>query len=101
MSEENQSSNLDVSDLDNLMRAVKHAHSKGGAYTMEEAAQLFPVVKRVEAWLEAYNSQLEAAEAVEKAKTMPMPKEPASAPTSVAEADALKTKQVKTKKQKK
>ncbi len=74
MNEENQSSPLDVSDLDNMMRAVKHAHTRG-AYTMEEVAQLFPVVQRVEAWLVAYQKQLEIAEV---AKTMPMPKEETS-----------------------
>ncbi len=97
MSEENQSSSLDVSDLDNMLRAVKHAHSKG-AYSMEEVAQLFPVVQRVEAWLEAYKSQLEAAEV---AKTMPMPEvaEPEVAESEVAEEP--KKKQAKTKKQKK
>lgn len=67
MSEEEQiSSTLDVSDLDNMLRAVKHAHTKG-AYTMEEVSQLFPVVQRVEAWLKAYKSQLEAT------TTEPMP----------------------------
>ncbi len=92
MSEENQSSTLEVSDLDNMLRAVKHAHTRG-AYTMEEVAQLFPVVQRVEGWLEAYKSQLEATEV---AKTMPMPEveEP-----EVAEEP--KKKQVKTRKQKK
>ena len=93
MNEENQSSTLDVSDLDNMMRAVKHAHTRG-AFTMEEVAQLFPVVQRVEAWLEAYKSQLEAAEV---AKTMPMP-EVESEPEV---AEEPKKKQVKTKKQKK
>lgn len=64
MNEETVSSSLDVSDLDNMLRAVKHAHTRG-AYTMEEVSQLFPVVQRVEAWLLAYKSQLEA--------TTPMP----------------------------
>lgn len=98
MNEEEQNPpTLDVNDLDNMLRAVKHAHSRG-SYTMEEVAQLFPVVQRVEAWLEAYKSQLEAS------TTMPMPvaeeaeEEPAS---TIAEIDAQKTKKAKTKKQKK
>lgn len=90
MKEENQSSTLDVSDLENMLRAVKHAHTKG-TYTMEEVAQLFPVVQRVEIWLEVYKSQLEAAEV---AKTMPMPED-----TPVATKE--EKKQAKTKKQKK
>ncbi len=93
MSEENQST-LDVSDLDNLMRAVKHAHAKG-AYTMEEVAQLFPVVQRVESWLETYKSQLEASEVANK--TMPMPE----AKTEPEVTEEPKKKQAKTKKQKK
>ena len=87
MSEEQQSS-LDVADLDNMLRAVKHAHSKN-AYSMEEVAQLFPVVQRVEVWLKAYKNQLEAT-------TMPMPEAEES---EVAEEQ--KKKQAKTKKQKK
>ncbi len=90
MSEE-QTSSLDVSDLDNMLRAVKHAHTRG-AYTMEEVAQLFPVVQRVEAWLEAYKSQLEAS------TTMPMPE--AAAEEEPAE-EPKKKKTAKTKKQKK
>ena len=67
MAEENQTSTpLDVADLDNMLRAVKHAHGKN-AYSMEEVAQLFPVVQRVEAWLIAYQKQLQATE------TQPMP----------------------------
>ncbi len=93
MSEENQSSTLDVSDLDNMMRAVKHAHAKG-AYTMEEVAQLFPVVQRVESWLETYKSQLEASEV---AKTMPMPE----VETEPEVTEEPKKKHTKTKKQKK
>ncbi len=90
--EEQTTSSLDVSDLDNMLRAVKHAHTRG-AFTMEEVAQLFPVVQRVEAWLEAYKNQLEAT------TTMPMPA--AEEPTTIAEMDAEKTKKAKTKKQKK
>ena len=90
MSEE-QTSSLDVSDLDNMLRAVKHAHTRG-SYTMEEVAQLFPVVQRVEKWLEAYKSQLEAT------STMPMP-EAEKVEEPVAEEPKKKT--AKTKKQKK
>ncbi len=89
MSEE-QTSSLDVSDLDNMLRAVKHAHTRG-SFTMEEVAQLFPVVQRVEKWLEAYKSQLEAS------STMPMPE----AETSEPIAEEPKKKTAKTKKQKK
>lgn len=60
MTEEQQSSPLDVSDLENMLRAIKHAHSKN-AYTMEDVALLFPVVQRVEAWLLMYQKQLQTA----------------------------------------
>ena len=87
---EEKTSTLDVADLDNMLRAVKVSHTRG-TYTMEEVAQLWPVVQRVEKWLEAYKSQLEAA------NTMPMPEAPAEEPV----AEEPKKKQVKTKKQKK
>jgi len=91
MSEE-QTSSLNVEDLDNMLRAVKHAHTRG-AFTMEEVSQLFPVVQRVELWLEAYKSQLEAS------TTMPMPAAEEKAEEPVAEEPKKKT--AKTKKQKK
>lgn len=62
MPKEENSTTLEVTDLDNMLRAVKHAHTRG-AFTMEEAAQLFPVTQRVDLWLEAYKKQLEASQA--------------------------------------
>lgn len=92
MSEEEQTSSLNVEDLDNMLRAVKHAHTRG-AFTMEEVSQLFPVVQRVELWLEAYKSQLEATTTMPMPEAEPAPEEPV--------AEEPKKKQAKTKKQKK
>ncbi len=88
--EEKISSSLEVSDLDNMLRAVKHAHTRG-AYTMEEVSQLFPVVQRVEAWLDAYKSQLEATT---------MKPEPEAEPVSEPVAEEPKKKKAKAKQKK-
>lgn len=91
MSEETISSSLDVSDLDNMLRAVKHAHTRG-AYTMEEVSQLFPVVQRVEAWLSAYKSQIDAP----TSEAEPKADEPVSEP--VVEESKKKKEKAKAKK---